>query len=99
MEEILVINDDMGKCSDCGNWDYVRPYGKDGATVCFGCMMKNEEDAKEQFRKLNEKADRVVIKSQDMVVVLETKSNSRKQRHRTRSFGRSQKCRAFREIY
>lgn len=40
------------KCSDCGELDELRPYGKDGAWVCFKCGMKDEDEAKVQFSKL-----------------------------------------------
>jgi ribosomal protein L37AE/L43A len=38
-------------CSDCGKEKETRPYGKDGAWVCFSCGMKDEENAKVQFKK------------------------------------------------
>lgn len=47
-------------CSDCGLKKELRPYGKDGALVCFHCAMEDEErvkvQMKKQFRGPNEKA-------------------------------------------
>ena len=47
-----IIRPADGKCSDCGNIDELRPYGKNGAFVCFDCAMKDEEEAKRQFGKI-----------------------------------------------
>jgi hypothetical protein len=30
----------MDRCSECGAGDELRPYGKDGAPICFDCAMK-----------------------------------------------------------
>jgi hypothetical protein len=40
-----------GKCEDCGQVDELRPYGKNGANVCFDCAMKDEANAREMFIK------------------------------------------------
>ena len=47
---IITVEGD-GVCSDCGKTDELRPYGKDGAWVCFDCMMKDEENGKKMFAK------------------------------------------------
>lgn len=39
-------------CTDCGCVSELRPYGKNGSYVCFPCRMKDEEEAKKQFKKL-----------------------------------------------
>jgi len=39
------------KCEDCGVLDELRPYGKNGANVCFDCAMKDEANATAMFRK------------------------------------------------
>ena len=39
------------KCEDCGVTDELRPYGKNGANVCFDCAMKDEENATKMFIK------------------------------------------------
>jgi hypothetical protein len=37
------------KCEDCGKMDELRPYGKNGANVCFDCAMKDEANAEKMF--------------------------------------------------
>lgn len=49
---VLIESTGDATCSDCGKVDELRPYGKDGAWVCFDCMMKDEEEGKRQFNKL-----------------------------------------------
>jgi hypothetical protein len=39
------------KCEDCGKVDELRPYGKNGANVCFDCAMKDEANAAAMFKK------------------------------------------------
>lgn len=39
----------MGQCTDCGREEELRPYGKNGAMVCFDCAMKDEPEAQRQF--------------------------------------------------
>jgi hypothetical protein len=39
------------KCEDCGAMSELRPYGKNGANVCFDCAMKDEANANAMFRK------------------------------------------------
>lgn len=38
-------------CQDCGKYKELRPYGKNGAWVCFKCAMKDEAEAQRQFNK------------------------------------------------
>lgn len=49
---VIIEATEPAKCSDCGNVDELRPYGKNGAWVCFDCMMKDEAEAHRQFSKL-----------------------------------------------
>jgi hypothetical protein len=39
------------KCEDCGKMDELRPYGINGANVCFDCAMKDEANAAAMFEK------------------------------------------------
>jgi hypothetical protein len=39
------------KCEACGVEDDLRPYGKNGANVCFDCAMKDEANAAAMFKK------------------------------------------------
>lgn len=36
-------------CAYCGKIAETRPYGKDGADICFYCAMKNEKQTREIF--------------------------------------------------
>ena len=49
---VIIEATEPAKCSDCGEVDELRPYGKNGSWVCFDCMMKDEEEGKKQFEKL-----------------------------------------------
>jgi hypothetical protein len=48
---LVIAGERDGKCEACGAIDELRPYGKNGANVCFACAMKDEVNAKEMFRK------------------------------------------------
>lgn len=39
----------MTICSECGADDDCRPYGKNGAMICFDCGMKDEETTHRNF--------------------------------------------------
>jgi len=39
-------------CTDCGKTEELRPYGIDGAWVCFACAMKDEDNAEQQLQKI-----------------------------------------------
>lgn len=52
---ITYIKPSDGKCSECGKVEELRPYGKNGAFVCFDCAMKDEEEATRQFKKILDK--------------------------------------------
>ena len=49
---VIITPTAPAKCSDCGEVEELRPYGKDGAWVCFPCGMKDEPEAEKQFGKL-----------------------------------------------
>jgi hypothetical protein len=36
-------------CTECNNDSDCRPYGENGAMICFGCGMKNEERTNRNF--------------------------------------------------
>lgn len=38
-------------CEYCSEIKELRPYGKNGANICFQCAMKDESEAKKQFSK------------------------------------------------
>ena len=45
----LIEREKPQQCDDCGKIAELRPYGPGGACVCFECMKKDEESAKERF--------------------------------------------------
>jgi len=46
---LVISAENSAKCEDCGAIDELRPYGKNGANVCFECAMKDEANAKAMF--------------------------------------------------
>ena len=41
------------KCEDCGNFRELRPYGKNAASVCYECAMKDPANADEMCRRFH----------------------------------------------
>lgn len=41
-----------GKCEMCGKADELRPYGPNGANICFPCAMKDEEGTSRRFAQM-----------------------------------------------
>lgn len=39
-------------CTDCGRMAECRPYGKDGAVVCFDCASKDMAEMERQMSKM-----------------------------------------------
>ena len=39
-------------CSECDAVAHCRPYGEDGADICFTCGMKDEAKTLRQFNKM-----------------------------------------------
>lgn len=63
---ILIIEPEPdGKCECCGKMDELRPYGKNGAHVCFDCMNKpeNKPDMEAALDKLFNKLKPVNFKN------------------------------------
>lgn len=49
---IFVIQAEPARtCQMCGKKAECRPYGPNGQVVCFGCAMKDPEEAKRQLEK------------------------------------------------
>lgn len=44
-------------CSECGKTNELRPYGKDGAMICYDCGMLNREQTDYEFDKLMPKGN------------------------------------------
>lgn len=49
---IIGSNGREGPCEVCGVPGDLRPYGKNGAYVCFSCGMKDQRTARKQFNKI-----------------------------------------------
>jgi hypothetical protein len=50
-KNLVIAAEGDARCEDCGKIDELRPYGRNGANVCFDCAMKDEANAKEMFLK------------------------------------------------
>lgn len=49
------------ECEYCGEVKELRPYGKNGANICFKCAMQDEAEAKRQFGKIIKDVDEVIV--------------------------------------
>lgn len=47
MDKMIILGGEISKepCEYCGNIDELRPYGRNGAKICFDCGMKPENKA------------------------------------------------------
>ena len=48
---VIIETEKPQQCDYCGKVAELRPYGKDGACICFECGMADEETTKEMFRR------------------------------------------------
>jgi hypothetical protein len=51
MGHVVIREQKPQQCDYCGKIDELRPYGKNGACICFTCGMLDEEEAVRQFKK------------------------------------------------
>lgn len=42
---IIIEPEEPQQCDECGKIDELRPYGKDGAKICFECGQKNPRES------------------------------------------------------
>lgn len=47
----VISKEKSQQCDYCGKIAELRPYGKNGASICFECAMKDEETTKQMFAK------------------------------------------------
>lgn len=47
----------MNKCSVCNQEEELRPYGKNGALICFDCMKSTPEREAEAVRQFSARLD------------------------------------------
>jgi hypothetical protein len=49
---VIGSNMDFGKCEVCGSRnEELRPYGKNGANICYTCGMKDKAETERNMRK------------------------------------------------
>jgi ribosomal protein L37AE/L43A len=53
------------KCEYCGKLDELRPYGKNGANICFKCGMKDAKTTGEMFEKLVKDVNETILVNND----------------------------------
>lgn len=49
---IVLEGEQSQQCDYCGKIAELRPYGKNGACICFECGMANEEETARNFAKV-----------------------------------------------
>ena len=50
---IIIIEEEPDDiCEYCGKKEELRPYGKNGARICFECSMKDEAETKKNMEKI-----------------------------------------------
>ena len=59
--KFYIKKEEPEKCAYCGKVAELRPYGKNGANICFKCAMEDEEEAKKQFGKILDSVETVVV--------------------------------------
>lgn len=45
----VIAREPSQQCDYCGKISELRPYGKNGACICFPCAMLDESEAERQF--------------------------------------------------
>jgi|KBSMisStaDraftv2_1062788.scaffolds.fasta_scaffold157156_3 hypothetical protein len=48
---IVIAAENSAACEMCGKHDELRPYGPNGANVCFDCAMKDKANAAAMFKR------------------------------------------------
>ena len=46
---IIIEPEKPQQCDYCGKIEELRPYGKNGACICYECGMKNEEETEKNM--------------------------------------------------
>lgn len=60
-DTFVVEKEEDEVCEYCGKVAELRPYGKNGARICFQCGMKDEKTTSEMFAKAIEGTDKVIF--------------------------------------
>ena len=55
-KNLIIEKEKPQQCDYCGKVKELRPYGKDGACICFDCAMKpeNKAETEKNFKKMLE---------------------------------------------
>lgn len=48
----VIYEENPQQCDYCGKIDELRPYGKDGACICFDCGMKDPVETEKNFERI-----------------------------------------------
>lgn len=56
----FIEHEEPGTCEYCGKVAELRPYGRNGARICFACGMANEEETSANMKMLLAGVDKVV---------------------------------------
>lgn len=59
---VIIESENPQQCDYCGAIRELRPYGKDGATICHPCAVKpeNKAETEKRFRALLDGAEGVI---------------------------------------
>ncbi len=49
---VFIAPEPPAPCELCGAVEELRPYGPNGARICFRCAMKDKEGTKRRFHKM-----------------------------------------------
>ena len=49
---VIIEEEEPDFCEYCGRLEDLRPYGRDGARICFNCGMKNKEETNKNMEKI-----------------------------------------------
>jgi hypothetical protein len=60
-KKFVISKQEPQVCEYCGKIAELRPYGKNGANICFQCGMDNIEETKKQFADRLEEVDKVAV--------------------------------------
>lgn len=56
-----IEKEEAAKCEYCGKIAELRPYGRNGANICYACGMKNESETRAMTRAVLESCDAATI--------------------------------------
>ena len=60
-KKFVISEQEPEECEYCGKIAELRPYGENGANICFKCAMEDEKETEKQFQKILDGVDEVVV--------------------------------------